>query len=125
MSASAWPLVVYFVLVVALVAALVALSYVLGERHAEPAKGEPFESGVVIVQTDHWIRKQDGDGGVICASGTGARPGLVTSRPVRAQPSGDAGLRGEAVRGTRDAFPRTSRLAAHPLRPTRRLGRHG
>jgi len=44
-----WPLVVYFILVVALVAALVAFSYVLGERHAAPAKGEPFESGVAIV----------------------------------------------------------------------------
>ena len=44
-----WPLVLYFVLVTGLVGTLVALSYVLGERHAEPAKGEPFESGVVIV----------------------------------------------------------------------------
>jgi NADH-quinone oxidoreductase subunit A len=44
-----WPLVLYFVLVIALIGALVALSHVLGERHAEPAKGEPFESGVVIV----------------------------------------------------------------------------
>jgi NADH-quinone oxidoreductase subunit A len=51
MNASTWPLVVYFVLVVALVAALVALSYVLGEHHADPAKGEPFESGVVIVDS--------------------------------------------------------------------------
>jgi NADH-quinone oxidoreductase subunit A len=45
----AWPLVLYVVLVIGLIGALVALSHVLGERHAEPAKGEPFESGVVIV----------------------------------------------------------------------------
>lgn len=49
MTAMLWPLVLYFVLVTGLVGALVALSYVLGERHAEPAKGEPFESGVVSV----------------------------------------------------------------------------
>ena len=49
MSAPLWPLVLYSILVVGLIAGLVALSHVLGERHAEPAKGEPFESGVVIV----------------------------------------------------------------------------
>lgn len=49
MTAMLWPLVLYFVLVTGLVGTLVALSYVLGERHSEPAKGEPFESGVVIV----------------------------------------------------------------------------
>jgi NADH-quinone oxidoreductase subunit A len=53
MSAPLWPLVVYFTLAVVLVAALVALSYVLGERHAAPAKGEPFESGVAIVGSAH------------------------------------------------------------------------
>lgn len=44
-----WPLVVYAVAVVLAVAALVAVSSVLGERHAEPATGEPFESGIVTV----------------------------------------------------------------------------
>jgi NADH-quinone oxidoreductase subunit A len=48
-SAPVWPLLLYFVLVTGLVGALVGLSYVLGERHAERAKGEPFEAGVVIV----------------------------------------------------------------------------
>ncbi len=42
-----WPLVVYFFLVVALAAVILAASYVLGERHAEPATGAPYESGIV------------------------------------------------------------------------------
>jgi NADH-quinone oxidoreductase subunit A len=42
-----WPLVVYFVAVMFLVAAMLGLSYVLGERHVDPATGEPYESGIV------------------------------------------------------------------------------
>ncbi len=42
-----WPLAVYFVAVVGLVAAMIALSHALGERHAERATGEPYESGIV------------------------------------------------------------------------------
>ncbi len=42
-----WPLAVYFVAVVALVAAIIAISYVLGERHSERATGQPYESGIV------------------------------------------------------------------------------
>jgi NADH-quinone oxidoreductase subunit A len=42
-----WPLVVYFVAVIFLVAAMLGLSYVLGQRHADPATGEPYESGIV------------------------------------------------------------------------------
>ena len=42
-----WPLVVYFGFVVVLVAAVLALSYVLGQRHSEPATGEPYEGGIV------------------------------------------------------------------------------
>ena len=49
MAAPLWPLVVYFVLAVALVAALVALSYYLGERHKPRPEDEPFESGIVTV----------------------------------------------------------------------------
>ncbi|MGH9481703.1 MAG: NADH-quinone oxidoreductase subunit A [Terriglobales bacterium] len=41
-----WPLVVYFVLVVLLVAAMLGLSAVLGERHREPATGLTYEGGV-------------------------------------------------------------------------------
>jgi len=42
-----WPLAVYFVAVVALVAAMIGISHVLGERHAERATGQPYESGIV------------------------------------------------------------------------------
>lgn len=42
-----WPLVVYFLVSVTLVAGLLLLSHLLGPRHREPATGEPFESGIV------------------------------------------------------------------------------
>jgi NADH-quinone oxidoreductase subunit A len=45
----AWPLVVYFFLVIGLVTALVGVSYVLGERHHPRAPDAPFESGIVTV----------------------------------------------------------------------------
>ncbi len=41
-----WPLVVYFLAVVALVGVILLLSYLLGQHHSEPATGEPFESGI-------------------------------------------------------------------------------
>jgi len=41
-----WPLLVYFVFVVILVAAVIAVSYLLGQRHSEPATGEPYEGGI-------------------------------------------------------------------------------
>ncbi len=44
-----WPLAIYFIVVVGLVLAILALSHVLGQRHKEPATGEPFESGIVHV----------------------------------------------------------------------------
>ncbi len=43
----AWPLGVYGALVIALAALIVAASYVLGERHHAPAKGAPYEGGIV------------------------------------------------------------------------------
>ena len=46
-----WPLIVYAVLVVGLASAIIALSYVLGERHSETATGEPYESGIVSTGT--------------------------------------------------------------------------
>ncbi len=49
MNSPLWPLVVYFVLAVALIGALIALSYYLGERHRARAADEPFESGIVTV----------------------------------------------------------------------------
>ncbi|HEX7634510.1 MAG TPA: NADH-quinone oxidoreductase subunit A [Noviherbaspirillum sp.] len=48
-AASLWPLAVYFFLVIALMAGIMALSYVAGERHTAPAADEPFESGIVPV----------------------------------------------------------------------------
>jgi len=41
-----WPLVVYFILVILLIAAMLSLSAVLGERHRQPATGLPYEGGV-------------------------------------------------------------------------------
>ncbi len=42
-----WPLAVYFAFVVGLVAMLLVLSALLGERHKEPATDLPYESGIV------------------------------------------------------------------------------
>ena len=44
---SLWPIVVYFIAVLALVAGVLVLSYLLGQRHTERATGEPYESGIV------------------------------------------------------------------------------
>lgn len=41
-----WPLIVYAALVI-LVTATMLGSYVLGQRHWEPATGRPYESGIV------------------------------------------------------------------------------
>jgi NADH-quinone oxidoreductase subunit A len=42
-----WPLLTYFVLVVVLAAAILLVSYLLGQRHSEPATEEPYEGGIV------------------------------------------------------------------------------
>jgi NADH-quinone oxidoreductase subunit A len=42
-----WPLAVYFAAVILLVAGMLALSYLLGQRHRAKATGEPYESGIV------------------------------------------------------------------------------
>ena len=42
-----WALGVYFIAVVLLVAAMLAVSYVLGQRHDEHATGQPYESGIL------------------------------------------------------------------------------
>jgi NADH-quinone oxidoreductase subunit A len=42
-----WPLVAYFAFVVVLVAVILLVSYLLGQRHFEPATGEPYEGGIV------------------------------------------------------------------------------
>jgi NADH-quinone oxidoreductase subunit A len=41
-----WPLLVYFAFVIVLVAAVLLGSYLLGQRHSEPATGEPYEGGI-------------------------------------------------------------------------------
>ncbi|HEX6996095.1 MAG TPA: NADH-quinone oxidoreductase subunit A [Gammaproteobacteria bacterium] len=46
---SLWPLAVYVTAALVLVGGVLAASYWLGERHAERATGDPFESGVVPV----------------------------------------------------------------------------
>ncbi len=46
-----WPMVVYFAAVVALVAVMLGMSYVLGERHREKLTNEPYESGVTPTGT--------------------------------------------------------------------------
>ncbi len=42
---------VYFAAVVALVAAMIAFSFILGERHREKQTAEPYESGIVSTGT--------------------------------------------------------------------------
>jgi hypothetical protein len=37
-----WPLAAYFALVLVLVTATLAVSYLLGPRHSEPATGDPY-----------------------------------------------------------------------------------
>jgi len=48
-----WPLVVYFAFVIVLVAAVLAVSYVLGQRHSEPATAETYEGGIVSEGSAH------------------------------------------------------------------------
>jgi len=42
-----WPLLVYFAIVIVMAAAILFVSYLLGQRHSEPATGEPYEGGIV------------------------------------------------------------------------------
>jgi NADH-quinone oxidoreductase subunit A len=46
-----WPMAVYFGAVVMLVTAMIAFSYLLGERHREKQTAEPYESGIVSTGT--------------------------------------------------------------------------
>jgi len=50
-SAPLWPLAVYVAVVVVAVAGLLAVSYVLGERHRERATVLPYESGMLPTGT--------------------------------------------------------------------------
>jgi NADH-quinone oxidoreductase subunit A len=42
-----WPLAVYGLLVILIVAGMIGISALLGQRHTERATGEPYESGIV------------------------------------------------------------------------------
>lgn len=44
-----WPLVVYFVAVIALVLTMLGLSWLLGQARANDSTNDPFESGIVSV----------------------------------------------------------------------------
>jgi NADH-quinone oxidoreductase subunit A len=48
-SSRYWVLILYCVVVTVLVAALIAVSHFLGERHSDRATRQPFESGIVPV----------------------------------------------------------------------------
>lgn len=42
-----WPILVYGAIVLSLVCLMLGLSFVLGQRHHERAKGEPYEGGIL------------------------------------------------------------------------------
>jgi NADH-quinone oxidoreductase subunit A len=46
-AAPLWPIGVYFAAVVLMVVVMIAVSYILGERHREKQTAEPYESGIV------------------------------------------------------------------------------
>jgi NADH-quinone oxidoreductase subunit A len=48
-----WPLGLYFVLVLLLVTGMLVVSYLLGERHRDPATGTPYEGGIVQEGSAH------------------------------------------------------------------------
>jgi NADH-quinone oxidoreductase subunit A len=50
-----WPLAVYVMAVIILIAAMQGLSHILGERHRARTTGEPYESGAVPIGPA-WIR---------------------------------------------------------------------
>ena len=42
-----WPLAVYFCAAVTLIALMIGLSHILGQRHTDRTTGEPYESGMI------------------------------------------------------------------------------
>jgi NADH-quinone oxidoreductase subunit A len=46
-----WPLLAYTVVVILMVAIIIGLSYILGERHEDKATHEVFESGIIATGT--------------------------------------------------------------------------
>jgi NADH-quinone oxidoreductase subunit A len=51
LNTAIWPLVLYFLAVLALVVILIGRAYLLGERHRERVTGEPYESGMPVTGT--------------------------------------------------------------------------
>jgi NADH-quinone oxidoreductase subunit A len=51
MSDAFWPFFVFFGASVVVLAGMLVLSYALGQRHSEPATGDPFESGILPTGT--------------------------------------------------------------------------
>lgn len=47
-SAPLWPLAVYFILVLLLVAGMMIVSHIVGQRHSERATGQLYESGMIV-----------------------------------------------------------------------------
>ena len=50
-TAVLWPLLVFFVIAVALVAVMIGLSALLGQRHGQRSTGDPYESGILPTGT--------------------------------------------------------------------------
>jgi NADH-quinone oxidoreductase subunit A len=48
-----WTLGVYFVLVLLLVGGMLSVSYLLGQRHSDPATGSPYEGGILSAGSAH------------------------------------------------------------------------
>ncbi len=48
-----WPLAVYFAAVIGLIASMIVISYVLGQRHKDRLTGEPYESGIMPTGSAH------------------------------------------------------------------------
>ncbi len=47
MTSPLWPMAVYLIAVLLLVAAMLGLSYFLGQRHRERSTNKPYESGII------------------------------------------------------------------------------
>jgi len=48
-----WPLALYSAVTILLVAGMIGLSYILGQRHMGRATGEPYESGIASTGSAH------------------------------------------------------------------------
>ncbi len=48
-----WPLAIYFGICIVLVAGMLLVSWLLGQRHHEHATGSPYEAGIVSEGTAH------------------------------------------------------------------------